>query len=546
MADHGIEAGIGVADDLSTGRQVGPGQQADKRPVLPRDERVEQDRRGRGDRVGAQCADLHEGAGHQLELLGDTAGKNQTLRRVLRVDEGTGVADAIKALVVESRAGQFRLVEVARRDMDAAQPQLIGRPRGHHLQLDARKRQADQADALGVPISAGRGRRGLGRTPTGVEDDALAGGSNGQGLHPLVQVVGQPRPAIGHQAKVLEEALAQRFVGLERCSQCGITCRCIGVISRRDLTQIAQGFVELARRRPAVVDVERATFGQQRIEQGVAAHRVVPGHPVKVDRVQAVGMMANLRAHRHVGAHHLLRVDDGLGHAGRPRGEQQLACRLGSDAIDGRVDLGRHRRRQQRCKTDAGDALGRPVDMHDGAAVEVQGLQRFLEHRPVLHHHHRRLDQAEEVFQLRMVLAHQRVGRRDRRHRQAGLHRRLRHQRVFDRIARQDCHRAARCQPKIEQTLGQRIDAALGLAIRQLAPLAVRAFALRQPGCVGPLERPFGERCRDVFFVRFERIARLQNDHTVVAAIDLDVARQPVHLAKCRRAGGVATHVIAL
>src|SRR5206468_7134806 len=54
----------------------------------------------------------------------------------------------------------------------------------------------------------------------------------------------------------------------------------------------------------------------------------------------------------------------------------------------------------------------------------------------------RRPDQVEEIFELEMILAHQRIGRRYRGRRQARLHRGLRHQRMLDRIAGQDCNRS--------------------------------------------------------------------------------------------------------
>ena len=93
-------------------------------------------------------------------------------------------------------------------------------------------------------------------------------------------------------------------------------------------------------------------------------------------------------------------------------------------------------------KRDAFDAVGRTRDMHHGDAVEIERLQRLLEGGAVLHHHQRRLDQAEQVFQLGVILAHQRIGRRNRSGRNPRLHHRHRHQRMLDRIARQDRDRA--------------------------------------------------------------------------------------------------------
>ena len=151
----------------------------------------------------------------------------------------------------------------------------------------------------------------------------------------------------------------------------------------------------------------------------------------------------HLHHHRRIGAHHLLRVDDGLGHAGRAGGEQQLADGIGRDLRDRLLDVFGHRRRREIGKGNALDALAGPRDMNDGDAVEIERVQRLLEGRAVLHHHHGRLDQVEQIFQLEVILAHQRIGRRHRRRRKARLHRGLRHQRMLDRIAREDRDRTA-------------------------------------------------------------------------------------------------------
>ena len=180
------------------------------------------------------------------------------------------------------------------------------------------------------------------------------------------------------------------------------------------------------------------------------------------------------------------------------------------------------------------DAFDRPRDMDHGDAGEVDRFQRLLEGRAVLHHHHRRLDQAEQIFQFGVVLAHQRIGRRHRRRRKPRLHRRLCHQRMLDRVAGQDRHRTALGNAEIEQALGQRIDGALGLAVGHLAPLPVRTEALREPDPLRRLLGPFRQRGRNVLLVSLQRNARLQHNAAVGAPVDGDVALQPFDLAKGR------------
>ena len=69
--------------------------------------------------------------------------------------------------------------------------------------------------------------------------------------------------------------------------------------------QVAQRLVEQAGLRPAIVDIKRAAIRQQRVEQRVAAHRVVPRHPVEVHARRFIRpARARLPTHGDVGAHH--------------------------------------------------------------------------------------------------------------------------------------------------------------------------------------------------------------------------------------------------
>ena len=182
--------------------------------------------------------------------------------------------------------------------------------------------------------------------------------------------------------EVLEEAAAQRVVLLHRRRQRRVTGGHVGIIGRRNLAQVTQRLLELAGHRPAVVDIQRAAIDQDRMERGVAAHGVIPRHPVEHGRDRPVGIARpHLHHHRRIGAHHLLRVDDGLRHAGRARGEQQLADGIGRDLRDRLLDRLRHRRCREIGKGHALDALAGPRDMHDGDAGEIERLQRLLEGR---------------------------------------------------------------------------------------------------------------------------------------------------------------------
>src|SRR5260370_38023663 len=96
---------------------------------------------------------MYKRAGRELEIFHHAAGEDDALYGILGIDEHAGVADAIKAFVVEGRLGEIGPSKIAGRDVDAAQPQFVFRAYRNHLQLDAGKRQPEQADALGVPVT---------------------------------------------------------------------------------------------------------------------------------------------------------------------------------------------------------------------------------------------------------------------------------------------------------------------------------------------------------------------------------------------------------
>ena len=310
--------------------------------------------------------------------------------------------------------------------------------------------------------------------------------------------------------------------------------------------QVSQRLIELPGYRPAVIDVKRAAVDQYRMKRGVAAHGVIPRHPVEHGRDRPVRIARpHLHHHRGIGAHHLLRVDDGLGHPGGAGGEQQFSNGIGRDRGDRLPYIACHRRCREIGEGDALDARAGTRDMDDGNAVEIKRLQRLLEGRAVLHHHHPGLDQVEQIFQLQMILAHQRIGRGYRGRRKPRLHRSLRQQRMLDRIAGEDRDRTARLELQIEQALRQPVDDLLSFAVGDFSPLPVAAGALRQPDTARRFGGPFRQRRRNMALVRLQRNPRLQNDDAVGPPLDRDVARQPFDLAKGglrHNRGGVSTH----
>src|SRR5690606_5350726 len=83
-----------------------------------------------------------------------------------------------------------------------------------------------------------------------------------------------------------------------------------------------------------------------------------------------------------------------------------------------------------------------------------------------------RLYRIKTVLQLRMVARHDRVGYADRRRWRADALRSHGHERMFDRVARQDHERARRSQSAFKQGLRDVPGDARALGIGDLAPSA--------------------------------------------------------------------------
>ncbi len=266
------------------------------------------------------------------------------------------------------------------------------------------------------------------------------------------------------------------------------------------------------------------------MKTGVAAHRVVPRQPVEHDHARvALLALARHLPHHDIGAHHLLRVDDGLRHAGGAGREQQFSDTLRAYSRQRLVDGVRAFRRDEIGPRAALDPLGRAVDVDDSHAGQVERLQRLSEGCSVLHHHHAGLDEIENVAKLRVILAHQRIGRRHGRGGNPRLHGGLRHQGMFDRIAREDRDRLFRRQLHVDQRLRYGVDLALGLRIGRLLPRAFRTAALGEPHVVRPLLRPMVEIKRDAALVGVERYALAQDDLAIGPALGVDLARQKIN-----------------
>ena len=134
-----------------------------------------------------------------------------------------------------------------------------------------------------------------------------------------------------------------------------------------------------------------------------------------------------------------------LGIAVEPRGEEDLGHAVRADRRQRLVD----RRRSAGVATSSRERRrARALGEHDLGAAEVDGGQHAAERPGVGRVDEPRLDQRGDVLDLAEVLAHQRVGGRDRHDGHAGQEAAERQQRVVDRVAGQDQQRPLGPSPR--------------------------------------------------------------------------------------------------
>src|SRR5262249_55732827 len=122
----------------------------------------------------AQRPDAHPGAGRELEILGEAPVEQKALCGLRRIGELERVAELVETLLVEGFRRERRRAPITRRDVRTLESRFeLALPR-HELELDPGRRQADIADALGIPAASDRERRRFGRAEARQEDDALA------------------------------------------------------------------------------------------------------------------------------------------------------------------------------------------------------------------------------------------------------------------------------------------------------------------------------------------------------------------------------------
>ena len=200
--------------------------------------------------------------------------------------------------------------------------------------------------------------------------------------------------------------------------------RHVEIDRRRDLLRLRAVCGNRAGQRLAVVDIERAAIVEHQVEIVVAAEGVAPRQPVD-DHRRLVGDEGEAGAqHRLVRAQHALGVDDALGLAGRARGEQEFGDGVGADLGVRGVDRGGRLGREQIGER-RGEAAAERIDAcvtistSSGTAASIaraNGVPSVANTSPGV-----RVSMID--LQLAEIARHQRIGRRDRRIGNAGIHR---------------------------------------------------------------------------------------------------------------------------
>ena len=373
--------------------------------------------------------------------------------------------------------------------------------------------------------AAGRGshrheeRRGFGGAEAGQHRHAKAGFLHREFVEAVPDERRQRRTREEHRVQPAEEFRAQRLVVAQIRQQRFVALGHVEIDRRRNLAQIAHGLLDAAGHRLALVEIHRAAVVERQPDIVVAAKGVIPRQPVDDDRRLVLQERQRLAQHHLVGADHALGVDDGLGIAGRARGQQEFCDGVGTDGVMRRIEPRMLRRRQQIGQQRHLAARHRAARRRDLGPKRNVGRQRIGKFAGVVGEDEARRQQLHQKAELAVVPRHQRIGRRYRAERNAGIERAERDQRVVDRIAGEDDDRLFGREPARQQRRGDVPGRGQQLRVGDLAPAAA-GVALGHEDAIGlglgPMMQAIGEADRIVAEPRL----RPEIDGAVVAALD--------------------------
>ena len=142
----------------TTGGHVGENQKTDLLAIMAGDHDVLGHRCQRTERLDAQAADMHPGARHQLEVLGNPAVELYAFGWIVRIGKTPGITDHVEAFFVEGRTRQIVALPVARGHIGTSHAHFhLGRG-GNHLDLRSRRWQTNHAGTLNREMHRGNHR----------------------------------------------------------------------------------------------------------------------------------------------------------------------------------------------------------------------------------------------------------------------------------------------------------------------------------------------------------------------------------------------------
>ena len=259
---------------------------------------------------------------------------------------------------------------------------------------------------------------------------------------------------------------------------------------------------------------------------------MVPRQPVEHHVAPAGRVAQHLAALRQVRGQHALRLDHGLGQAGRS-GSQHVERRL--VRIHGRnrlVHCLRGRRGQHAREPDRRALQHRGIIGDDQRVAEIQGLEHALEERRLLREHHGRPHQADDVPQAPEVPGGQAVVDAHRTGREPCRHRAILDDRVGNGVTREDQQRPVRADAPVEQPLRHGARVAPGLCIAVPVPVAARRATLGEVWFVRVQLGAARQHRREVRLVGLELQDRANHQRAVLAALEAHLGRGKMRLAK--------------
>ena len=489
----------------------------------------------------AKRTDAHPRAGGQLEVLVQAAVESKSLGGIVRVHPDQGVAKQVVAFLVERSARARIVAPEPRSDTRTSQPRFESRAARYKLELHARHGQADHARACIIACHAQSERRALGGAEPGHHADSLTARLYGECLQLVPEPLPQPSRRIEQHLHPAEEVLAERGIAAKVRDEHLEASRHVEVRRGRDLAQIAHRRVDPLRRRPSLVDVERAAVVQHDAEVVAAAKDVVPRQPVAEHRRLLGEKAHHVAQHLLIGAEHAVRGDHPFRQSRRAGGEEDLGYGVWSDRGTRAVERVIRRRRFECLERRRAKGVRLPAGNHHLHSQRAHERQHVRERRSVLGEDEPWPQLLEHVSQRSMLARCQRVRGRDRCVWHADIHGREREQRVRDAVAREDRDGSLSRQVAPKQRLRDASHARERVGVRETRPVAIAASLGEERPIrrdAGPVLQSFGQRLR----IGTQGSERPNVRGPVHATLDDRIQRSQTGGSHARRAVGRRAH----